>query len=154
MTCVDPYGEVAMSIERLTQATPELLAAMQRLTPQLSPSASPVTMERLANIVTASSNVFLVARESGQIVGTLTLALFPILTGVRAWIEDVVVDDSFRARGIGRALIEEAMVHARIAGATTLDLTSRPSREAANGLYQSIGFVKRETNVYRFSLEN
>jgi ribosomal protein S18 acetylase RimI-like enzyme len=89
----------------------------------------------------------------GQIVGTLTLAIFRIPTGVRAWIEDVIVDDQLRGHGIGKALCDEALQRARLAGARTVDLTSNPSREVANQMYQRLGFERRETNVYRFSLE-
>ena len=89
----------------------------------------------------------------GRIVGTLTLAVFPIPTGVRAWIEDVVVDDSARGSGVGDALVDAAVAKAGAAGAKTVDLTSRPSREAANRLYVRKGFELRTTNVYRFSLE-
>jgi len=95
----------------------------------------------------------LVARnDGGEIVGSLTLAMFRIPTGRRAWIEDVVVDSAQRGRGIGEALTREALAIAKAAGATTVDLTSRPSREAANRLYQRVGFEKRETNVYRYKL--
>jgi ribosomal protein S18 acetylase RimI-like enzyme len=93
-----------------------------------------------------------VAREDdGSVVGSLTLVLFRIPTGVRAWIEDVVVDESARGRGAGEALTREAMRMATEAGARTVDLTSRPTREAANRLYERIGFEERETRVYRIS---
>ncbi len=97
------------------------------------------------------------AREpdaEGEIVGSLTLAMFRIPTGLRAWIEDVIVDGSQRGKGIGEALTREALAAAQGAGATTVDLTSRPSREAANRLYQRIGFERRNTNVYRYKLED
>jgi ribosomal protein S18 acetylase RimI-like enzyme len=98
----------------------------------------------------------LLARDpeaDGRIVGSMTLALFRIPTGMRAWIEDVVVDESVRGRGVGAALNHHALDVARDAGARTVDLTSRPSREAANRLYQRLGFVQRETNVYRLTLD-
>ena len=95
----------------------------------------------------------LVARhgEPPEIVGTLTLVVFRIPTGLRAWVEDVVVDDSARGQGVGSALTREALRRAEAAGARTVDLTSRPSREAANRLYRRLGFEMRETNVYRHS---
>jgi ribosomal protein S18 acetylase RimI-like enzyme len=96
-----------------------------------------------------------VARDpdrGGQIVGSLTLVVFRIPTGVRAWIEDVVVDAAARGRGVGQALNQAALDRARAAGATTVDLTSRPSREAANRLYRRLGFAERTTNVYRYDL--
>ena len=93
----------------------------------------------------------LLARLEGRIVGTMTLVLFPIPTGLRAWIEDVVVDDSARGHGVGALINTRAIEIAEAAGAKSIDLTSRPSREAANRLYQRLGFVARETNVYRYS---
>ncbi len=92
------------------------------------------------------------AEEDGYLYGSLTLVIFPIPTGIRAWIEDVVVDSEARGKGVGRTLNEAALGIARQAGATTVDLTSRPSREAANRLYKRIGFHQRETNVYRIDL--
>ena len=92
-----------------------------------------------------------VPEAGGRIVGSLTLAVFRIPTGLRAWIEDVVVDGEARGKGVGEALNRAAIERAQALGARTVDLTSRPSREAANRLYRRIGFVQRETNVYRFS---
>jgi ribosomal protein S18 acetylase RimI-like enzyme len=93
----------------------------------------------------------LIARDAdGTIVGMLTLVLFQIPTGVRAWIEDVVVDTAAQGRGIGQALTTAAVGLANENGARTVDLTSRPSREAANRMYQKLGFCARETIVYRF----
>lgn len=104
-------------------------------------------------IVDSDSCSLLIARDDERIVGSLTLVVFPIPTGVRAWIEDVVVDSSVRGKGVGEALNREALRIARIKGAVTVDLTSRPSREAANRLYQRLGFEKRDTNVYRYDLK-
>jgi ribosomal protein S18 acetylase RimI-like enzyme len=144
-----------MIIEEATQVTDELEAAFVRLTPQLSASNPAPTRAQLAEMVESPAITLLVAREpdaEGEIVGSLTLAMFRIPTGRRAWIEDVVVDAAQRGRGVGEALTREALRVAQEAGATTVDLTSRPSREAANRLYQRIGFEKRETNVYRYTL--
>jgi ribosomal protein S18 acetylase RimI-like enzyme len=133
----------------------ELREAFDRLTPQLSSSNPPPTDDELAAIVESPATVLLVARDpdaDGRIVGSLTLALFRIPTGLRAWIEDVVVDGDARGRGVGEALNRHALDVARHAGARTVDLTSRPSREAANRLYARIGFQQRSTNVYRYDL--
>ena len=140
-------------IEIATEATDELVDAMAALIPQLSKSNPPPTKVELDELVRSEASTMFVARLDGRIVGSLTLAMFRIPTGVRAWIEDVVVDDSARGHGVGEALNMAAIDHARRHGAVTVDLTSRPSREAANRLYQRIGFVARETNVYRYSLE-
>ena len=139
-------------IETATSVTDELVAAFARLIPQLSSSNPPPGREQLQAIVSSPACVIFVARVDGTIVGSLTLATFPIPTGVRAWIEDVVVDGDARGHGVGEALNQAAIEEARRRGAITVELTSRPSREAANRLYRRIGFEKRETNVYRFSL--
>jgi ribosomal protein S18 acetylase RimI-like enzyme len=139
-------------VEAATGVTDELRDALNRLLPQLSASARPMADADVARLVGAESNTVLVARVEGRIVGELTLVVFPIPTGVRAWIEDVVVDEAVRGLGVGEALSRAAVDHARAMGARTVDLTSRPSRVAANRLYQRLGFVQRDTNVYRYTL--
>jgi ribosomal protein S18 acetylase RimI-like enzyme len=140
-------------IEVISEPTQELHDALVRLVPQLSRSAKPLTVDELAAIAGSDAVKVLVARdEAGTIVGALTLAVFPIPTGVRAWIEDVIVDEAARGQGIAEALTAEALALARAAGARTVDLTSRPERAAANRLYERLGFALRETNVYRHSL--
>jgi ribosomal protein S18 acetylase RimI-like enzyme len=141
----------AGQIEQATACTQELVEAVGRLVGQLSSSAPTPSAEQVEALVASSATRLLLARDSeGHIVGMLTLALFPIPTGVRAWIEDVVVDETARGRGIGERLTQEALALARADGARTVDLTSRPSREAANRLYARLGFSRRATNVYRF----
>ncbi len=141
-------------IEIATEITEELVAAMRRLVPQLSSSNPAPTEVQLQEMVDSPAITLLIARDDGgQIVGSLTLALFRIPTGLRAWIEDVIVDGSQRGKGLGEALTRHALDVAKAAGATTVDLTSRPSREAANRLYQRVGFERRETNVYRYNLK-
>lgn len=132
----------------------DLLTAMQRLVSQLSPSAPVLTRETLQQVVDSASTTLIVARDeahAGRIIGSLTLAVFRIPTGVRAWIEDVVVDTDQRGRGAGEALSREAIRIAHMRGARTIELTSRPTRVAANRLYVRLGFRLRETNVYRYS---
>ena len=141
----------AVVVEEVRSVTDELVAAFSRLLPQLSSSSPAPGDAELAEIVASPASVLLVARHDGAIVGSLTLVLFRIPTGVRAWIEDVVVDESVRGRGVGEALSRDALRRASAAGARTVDLTSRPSREAANRLYRRLGFEIRDTNVYRWS---
>jgi ribosomal protein S18 acetylase RimI-like enzyme len=144
-----------MSIEvlLLREVTDEEIRAINRLLPQLSKSAPPLDAAALQRIASWNGNSFLVAREAGEIVGMLTLVMFPIPTGLRVRIEDVVVDESARGLGVGAALSREAIRLARAAGARTIDLTSRPSREAANRLYERLGFQLRDTRVYRLADE-
>ena len=121
---------------------------------RFSSSSNPPTEEALGRIIEAESDQILIAEdENGGILGTMTLVIFQIPTGIRAWIEDVVVDSSARGRGIGKKLNLAALELAKQAGAKTVDLTSRPARKEANQLYKDIGFIQRETNVYRFSFE-
>lgn len=140
-----------MSIEVLLDVTDEDLNAINRLLPQLSKSASPLNAVTLQQVATWNGTSLLVARAAGEIVGMLTLVTFPLPTGLRAWIEDVVVDESARGQGVGAALNREAIRLARAAGARTVDLTSRPSRETANRLYERLGFGLRDTRVYRLA---
>jgi ribosomal protein S18 acetylase RimI-like enzyme len=141
-----------VTVEVVHQVTDELVEAFARLVPQLSATTGPPGRKALEAIVGSSAITLLVARAEGTIVGTLTLAMFPIPTGFRAWIEDVVVDEAARGKGVGEALTSEAIGLARAAGARTVDLTSRPSRKAAGRLYQRAGFEERETRVYRYRM--
>jgi ribosomal protein S18 acetylase RimI-like enzyme len=142
-------GEIR--IGEATEVSEELVAAMAGLVGQLSRSSPPPSAQQLEEIVRSPACHLLLATDANRaIVGTLTLAIFPIPTGLRAWIEDVVVDEAVRGRGVGAALTNAAVRLANQHGARTVDLTSRPDREAANRLYPRLGFVRRETNVYRF----
>lgn len=144
-----------VSIERVSEVTDELVEAFAQLIPQLSKSNPPPDADMLNRIVSSDASMLLIARDplqDNRIVGSMTLVTFSIPTGIRSWIEDVVVDTDARGRGVGEKLNRVALDYAREFGATTVDLTSRPSREAANRLYQRIGFEARETNIYRFDL--
>ena len=146
---------MAVEVEVCATATPEVVDAFARLIPQLSSSSPPPSAEELQALIDHQACRLLLARnESGTILGSLTLVVFPIPTAIRAWIEDVVVDAEARGQGVGDALNQAALDLARADGAKTVELTSRPSREAANRLYQRIGFVTRDTNVYRYTLLN
>lgn len=140
-----------MKIQRATEATDELVEALARLIPQLTRSRQPPSWAELQELV--QTQTLLVARGAdGKVTGTLTLVLYRIPTGLRAHIDDVVVDEACRGQGIGEALTEEAVRLAREGGALTVELTSHPSREGANRLYRRLGFEQRETNVYRLRL--
>ncbi len=145
---------VTVTVTEQTALAPELREAFDRLVPQLSSSNPPPSDEELRHIIDSPASILLIARDddTGRILGSLTLVVFPIPTGIRAWIEDVVVDEAARGRGVGEALNRHALDRARAEGAKTIDLTSRPTREAANRLYLRLGFVPRETNIYRFTL--
>jgi ribosomal protein S18 acetylase RimI-like enzyme len=141
----------SIRVEEVTEVLDELAEVMDRLVPQLSRSSPPPSADEVEEIVRSPACHLLLARDAGgTVVGMLTLAVFRIPTGLRAWIEDVVVDEGARGKGVGAELTNAAIRLAGERGARTVDLTSRPSREAANRLYQRLGFVARETNVYRF----
>ena len=132
----------------------ELTDAFERLVPQLSRSTPPPDWDAVAGMLASPVTSQFVARDDdGRIVGVATLVVFRIPTAVRAWIEDVITDEAARGQGIGEALTTAMLDRARELGCATVDLTSRPSREAANRLYQRVGFEQRETNVWRFAVE-
>jgi ribosomal protein S18 acetylase RimI-like enzyme len=145
---------MSVAVDIVGEATDELLEGLNRLLPQLSSTASPLAIADLERIVSSTTCRLLVARNDDVIVGALTLVIFAIPTGVRAWIEDVVVDKGSRGTGVGEALSIAAIDEARRRGVRSIDLTSRPSREAANALYRKLGFELRDTNVYRFFIES
>ena len=140
----------AIQVTPVMSASADVLAACHRLIPQLSSSSAPISAQELEEVIESDTTVLFAARSGQEIVGLLTLAIFRIPTGVRAWIEDVVVDNQARGKGVGDALNRAALAEAERRGAKTVDLTSRPSREAANRLYQRLGFKQRDTNVYRY----
>jgi len=143
-----------VTVSELTDVTDSALEALARLLPQLSSSASAVTPDELGEMVRSDASRLLVASlDDGTIVGSLTLVVFRIPTGVRAWIEDVVVDEQIRGTGAGAALNRAAIDLAYSLGARSIDLTSRPSRVAANALYRKLGFEERQTNIYRHNPE-
>jgi ribosomal protein S18 acetylase RimI-like enzyme len=140
-----------IEIEAVSELTATLVDSIAALIPQLSSSAAAPRKEDLQRIVGSSATALLIAKSDDIVKGMLTLAVFHVPTGARAIIEDVVVDERHRGQGIAAALVQNALARAEAAGARTVDLTSRPSREAANRLCRKLGFEKRETNVYRFS---
>lgn len=141
-----------ISIGIAASADNDLCAAVAHLLPQVS-SSPPPTLEQLRQIIDDPATMLFVAYDDERLVGTLTLAAFRAPSGMRAWIEDVVVDDASRRTGVASALVTAALARAAEMGARTVDLTSRPQREAANRLYVRLGFEQRHTNVYRRTLE-
>jgi ribosomal protein S18 acetylase RimI-like enzyme len=141
---------MSVEVEAVHQVTDELVDAAGRLLPQLSRSAPPLDAGGLARIVSDEATTLFIARSEGVIVGMLTLVSFPLPSGLRARIEDVVVDQDARGQGVGTALTLAAIDLAQQQGARSIDLTSRASRVAANRLYQQLGFQLRDSNVYRY----
>lgn len=143
-----------MHIETIHTITGEVMQAFERLMPQLNPQHTPPTHEALQAVVESEASTLLFARsDAGELIGMLTLVVFRTPAGVHSLIEDVVVDERARGQGVGEALTRAGIQLARDQGAHAVDLTSRPAREAANRLYQRMGFQRRETNLYRLPLD-
>jgi ribosomal protein S18 acetylase RimI-like enzyme len=145
-----------MHIERVSEVTEEVYEALQRFVPQLGAHKVPPTWDELQKLIGSEASLLLIARDpdkSRPIAGILCLTVYRVPTGVRSIIEDVVVDQAMRKRGIGEALVHRAIDLAREAGADGISLTSNPKREAANRLYQSLGFQLRQTNPYFYKLK-
>jgi ribosomal protein S18 acetylase RimI-like enzyme len=139
-----------VEVEAVHQVTEELVEAAGRLLPQLSSSAAPLSADDLTEIVSHQATTLFIARSKGVIVGMLTVVTFLLPSGLRARIEDVVVDQEARGHGVGTALTIAALGLAQQQGARSIDLTSRASRVEANRLYQQLGFQLRDSNVYRY----
>ena len=144
---------MSVQVEIVDDASDEVVDALNELLPQLSSTAAVVTSDQLRDLVESPSTTLFMARMNGQRVGSLTLVVFRIPTGLRGWIEDVVVNESARGAGVGEALTRAAIDEAKRRGVRSLDLTTRPSRDAANRLYTRLGFERRDTNVYRYVIE-
>jgi ribosomal protein S18 acetylase RimI-like enzyme len=142
-----------VKVEIATTLTPAIVDAVDRLVPQLSQSKPPPSVDELGELVSSpATDLFIALDDDGTIVAMATLVNFRIPTGLRGWIEDVVVDESARGQGVGEAVTQAMLDRARELGCLTVDLTSRPTRDVANRLYQRAGFVMRDTNVYRYDL--
>jgi GNAT superfamily N-acetyltransferase len=144
---------VKIGVEILDEVTDEVVEAFGRLLPQLSSSAKPLDAAGIAAVASSPAVTVLLARSDGRITGSLSLVLFRIPTGLRAWIEDVVVDEAARGQGVGAILTREALRLAREAGVRSVDLSTRPSRVAAGRLYEREGFKQRDTRMYRYAFE-
>jgi ribosomal protein S18 acetylase RimI-like enzyme len=152
----DTVSAVTISVRAATEVNDDLVESFARLIPQLSSSSPAPSASDLLSIIDNPNSVLFIAEveidDVRSVVGSLTLAFYRIPTGLKAWIEDVVVDESARGLGVGEALNVAAIDEARQRGAKNVSLTSRPSREAANRLYLRLGFEPYETNLYRFGL--
>ena len=145
-----------MHTEKVSEVTDEIYSAVKLLVPQLGAHKVIPTWDELNVLVRSECSTLLIARypdDHSGIAGILNLTIYRVPTGIRSIVEDVIVDEKMRRRGIAEALIRHAIELARQGGASTLALTSNPSREAANKLYQSVGFEKRETNSYLYKIK-
>lgn len=142
-----------MNIRKVSHYSDSLYESVLRLLPQLDPEVSPPSKDFFKEILNSESiGLFVAENDNNEVAGMLTLAIYPNITGKKIWIEDVVVDGSFRGKGVGEKLIKAAIEHSGSLGAREIKLTSRPFRTAANKLYRKLGFVMYETNVYKYIL--
>lgn len=139
-----------MEIKKVGKVTDALLKSLETLLPQLSTNSIPLHLTMLEKIISSDSTTLLIAEENASIVGCLALVAYRIPTGLKFWIEDVVVDQNHRGKGIGKQLTTEAIRLAKAAGAKHVHLTSNPKRKAAHALYKKMGFIERETTVFRY----
>ena len=142
-----------MYISQVTKIDNKLVDAFQKLFPQLTSSRKPPSKKELEEIIAPDSTILLISsedKEGMKITGTLSIAFYKTPSGHHAWIEDVIVDEHFRGKGIGKSLVNKALEFAREKKADSVNLTSMPARVAANKLYLKTGFVKRETNVLKY----
>jgi ribosomal protein S18 acetylase RimI-like enzyme len=143
-----------MIIKEITRFSIRVFDAVLKLIPQLNPDSELISKEHFKEILKSKRTHFFIAElDNKKIAGILTIATYDIPTGSKVWIEDVVVDESERGKSIGKELMLFAIDFARSKGAESIELTSRPSRFAANQLYRKLGFSIRETNVYRYHLK-
>ncbi len=143
-----------MKIRRITRFSDDIYNAVIKLLTQLSPEAELISEDSFKRLLSSSNIYFFICEiEKNKIAGMLTIGTYNLLSGNKFWIEDVVIDESHRGKGYGRELMSYAIDFSKSLGATSIMLTSRPSRIAANKLYTSLGFVKYDTNVYRYYLK-
>ena len=143
---------MTVEIRRITQVSDALEEAFARLMPQLSPRLEAPSGERLRAVAANPSAALFTAESGGAVVGALTLVWYDVPSGRKAWIEDVVVDAATRGRGIGEALVREALALARREGVARVMLTSNATRRASHRLYERMGFVRYETDCFRLDL--
>lgn len=141
-----------MNIYKVDKITPEILDAFKRLIPQLSGTLKAPSQADLEAVIKAEGNYLFMAEIDGEIVGTTTLLINVMVSGIKARIEDVIVDTASRGQGVAMQLMQVAIACAKECGVEKLDLTSGPHRQAAHRLYEKCGFVKRDTYVFRLDL--
>ena len=139
-------------IEPVTEASPEVHAALAHLLPQLNPQLPIPTIERLRAIIDDPTVTLLVARDGDRIVGTTTVIVYTTPFWIKARLDEVVVDEAARGKGVGAALVKASLDLAREKGVEVAELQSGVHRKEANRLYPRMGFKLRETNVYRIVL--
>lgn len=142
-----------MEIRDITIVDENVIKAFNKLLPQLANDIQIPSKEYLQSLANSENTHLIIAYDGDIVIGTTTLIINKLPSGIKAWIEDVIVDDSIRGKGIGKQLVNFAINLAKDKGIKKIDLTSNPQRVAANGLYIKLGLKKRETNMYRLTVE-
>lgn len=128
----------------------ELVSDINQLLPQLTPNAVPCTVEKLEKLFESGTRVF-AAMDGDTVIGTVLLCPMVILVGQKDWIEDVIVDENYRGRGIAGHLMDMAEQASQTGGAKSINLTSKPDRGSARSVYEARGYAVRETDVFRLT---
>ena len=137
-----------MNIIEVNEFKKEYFDAIQKFLGLLTSEPKSFTEANFkALLVSGSSHLFFLL-DDNNIAGMATVGIYKSPTGTKAWIEDVVMDEAYRGKGLGRMITQYAIDFAASQRADSLMLTSNPSRIAANNLYRTIGFEQKETNVY------
>lgn len=142
-----------MEIKDIAIVDENVINAFNRLLPQLTNDIQMPSKEYLQSLAESENTHLIIAYDGNVIIGTTTLIINKLPSGIKAWIEDVIVDDTVRGKGVGKQLVNFAIKLAKEKGIKKIDLTSNPQRVAANGLYIKLGLKKRDTNMYRFMVE-
>lgn len=145
--------EQKISIESITEVTSEVVDAIQQLAQKIGSNYKQLTENDLQDMVASPNTTILVARVDQKIVGMITVLVFRIPYVKKAYLDDLVIDETYRGHGIAKQLMKQAMNLATNKGASYVDLTARPRRMEGNSLYESLGFKKRDTNVYRLIID-
>jgi ribosomal protein S18 acetylase RimI-like enzyme len=143
-----------MRIKEINRFNKRVFENVLKLLLQLSPGTVLPSEEYFKSILTSENSHFFIAElDNKQIAGMLTIGVYSTPSGIKVWIEDVVVDESQRGKGFGRELMLFAIDYSKATGAGSVSLTSRPSRIAANELYKKMGFMQYATNVFKYQLK-
>ncbi|MFV0536376.1 MAG: GNAT family N-acetyltransferase [Dysgonomonas sp.] len=140
-----------IEIKQIKEITPEIIEAFSILIPQLTAKSETPNKKYLEEIIKTQS-AYLFTACNPDIVGSITVVVMNTPSGSKAWIEDVIVDKNARGQNVGEKLVSFAIDFAKKLNITSINLTSSPDRVAANKLYQKLGFILRETNVYRLTI--
>jgi ribosomal protein S18 acetylase RimI-like enzyme len=138
---------------RLTKPSKKALLEINRLFLQLSSSGRQITLTDLRKTLSNKDLYVIVLRDKNRIIGMGSIMMIRYLFGLWGNIEDVVVDQEYRRQGLGKKLMKKLISIGKQKKVNGVNLTSRPSRVAANKLYKKLGFKRKETNFYQLKFK-